>query len=94
MSRQPFATADVVDFNLALRKGLSILLAVLVTLVLCQQWQHWTAAPEPLIHTHHTTALPRLSAASAQAGVAQGRLQAAEVVDSIDRAPSEPRWVF
>ncbi|MBD1552968.1 hypothetical protein [Pseudomonas typographi] len=92
MSRQPFA--QVAETHLVVRKGLFVLLAALLTLVVCQQFLYWTQAPEPLIHMNHATAAPRMTEASAQAGQLHGRLFAVESVDQVERSPHEPRWVF
>ncbi|UFH49435.1 hypothetical protein [Pseudomonas sp. KNUC1026] len=92
MNRQHYESVAV--SSLDIRKGLFALLATLVTLIACQQFIYWNQPAEPLIHTTHATAMPRLSEVSAHGDQANGRLQASGTVESFDQAPREPRWVF
>ncbi|PVZ10624.1 MULTISPECIES: hypothetical protein [unclassified Pseudomonas] len=92
MNRQH--SESVAASTLNVRKGLSAMLAMVITLIACQQFLYWNQPAEQLIHMNHATSLHRLSEVSANGNQVSGRFQASGTVETFDQAPREPRWVF
>ncbi|WP_213878155.1 hypothetical protein [Pseudomonas sp. dw_358] len=75
------------------QQGLFLMLAMVVTLLMCQQYSRWVEAhaPEPVaIHSMHSTHISPVLAKVDQAPAFQQVERVAEAGDQ----PQQPRWVF
>jgi len=82
---------------LQVRQGLFAMLALLITLLACQQYLRWTAAPELIVQSQHRPgpSLAHFNAAAPVGTEVKGMSmhQAGDVVAD-QQAPRQPRWVF
>ncbi|WPO99835.1 hypothetical protein SFA35_00115 [Pseudomonas sp. HR96] len=93
MNRQGLVQAAAVTPQ-HIQKGLFVMLAVIVTLLVCQQYQRWVDAhtPEPVaFHSTHTQ--QHFSPALAQADT-RPTLQQVEGTAPEQDQPAQPHWTF
>lgn len=75
------------------QQGLFLMLALIVTLLLCQQYQRWADAHAVAPAFHSATTQQHFSPALAQANQ-QPVFQQVEEVPSEQGATQQPHWVF
>ncbi|WP_166222154.1 hypothetical protein [Pseudomonas atagonensis] len=79
-----------------LQQGLFGVLALLITLIVCQQYLSWenSQKPEPLISIQHSTQKHFSAVSSSQAESASMRMMDVDQAQPLDEMPREERWVF
>lgn len=90
------AAVSVFSSSSHVRQGLFLLMALLTTLLVVQQFHHWTQPQEPLVHTLHSTGLARMSNVSATSSDVSRFARPPVAEQAMDQAarPSAPHWVF
>ncbi|WP_025112293.1 hypothetical protein [Pseudomonas sp. H1h] len=93
MTRQRAAQVRISPLHI--QQGLFGVLALLITLIACQQYLSWenSQKPEPLISIQHSTQT-HFSAVSSQAESASMRMMEVDQAQPLDQLPREERWVF
>jgi hypothetical protein len=81
---------------LHIQQGLFGVLALLITLVACQQYLRWENSQqvEPLISIQHSTQTHFSAVSSSQAESASMRMVDVDQAQPLDQLPREERWVF
>lgn len=89
-------TAQVRISPLHIQQGLFAVLALLITLIVCQQFLHWenSQRPEPLISVQHNTQTHFSAVSDSQAESASMRMVDVDQLQPLDQMPREERWVF
>jgi hypothetical protein len=81
---------------LHIQQGLFGVLALLITLIACQQYLSWENSQkvEPLISIQHNTQTHFSAVSSSQAESASMRMMDVDQAQPLDQMPREERWVF
>lgn len=81
---------------LQIQQGLFGVLALLITLIVCQQYMSWenSRKPEPLISMQHSTQKHFSAVSSSQAENASMHMIDVDQAQPLDQLPREERWVF
>lgn len=92
---RPSATAARLS-SLHIQQGLFGLLALLLTLIGCQQYLRWeqSQVPEPLISIQHPVQTHFSAVAGRQAEDVALRMVDVDQPQPLDQAPREERWIF
>jgi hypothetical protein len=99
MTRQSLSPLRVSP--LRLQQGLFASLAVMVTLIAGQQFQHWQQSQQqapsferPAITQTHFSSIGSRSVGSASADVTAPQLRVADQDSTLGQLPTQERWVF
>jgi hypothetical protein len=94
MTRQRAAQVRISPLHI--QQGLFGVLALLITLVACQQYLRWENSQrvEPLISIQHSTQTHFSAVSSSQAESASMRMMDVDQAQPLDQLPREERWVF
>lgn len=76
-----------------IQQGLFLMLAMIVTLLMCQQYSRWIEAHTASPVAFHSVHMTHFSPASVQADRAPALQQVERTVEVGDQ-PQQPRWVF
>ena len=82
---------------LHIQQGLFVVLALLITLIACQQYLRWenSQQPEaPLVSMQHATQSHFSAVSSTQDERATMRMMEVDQAQPLDQLPREERWVF
>ena len=81
---------------LLIQQGLFGVLALLITLIACQQYLRWenNQHVEPLISIQHNTQTHFSAVSSSQADLAPMRMMDVDQAQPVDEMPRQERWVF
>ncbi|MBV4486163.1 hypothetical protein HU727_011230 [Pseudomonas sp. SWRI153] len=81
---------------LQIQQGLFGVLALLITLIVCQQYLSWenSRKPEQLISMQHTPQKHFSAVSSSQAENASMRMIEVDQAQPLEELPREERWVF
>ncbi|MBT9264215.1 hypothetical protein KKQ10_04990 [Pseudomonas sp. MG-9] len=94
MTRQRAAQVRISPLHI--QQGLFGVLALLITLIACQQYLSWenSQKPEPLISIQYSTQTHFSAVSSSQAESASMRMMDVDQAQPLDQLPREERWVF
>jgi len=94
MTRQRAAQVRISPLHI--QQGLFGVLALLITLIACQQYLRWENSQqvEPLISIQHSTQKHFSAVSSSQAESASMRMMDVDQAQPLDQLPREERWVF
>ncbi|RBL69579.1 hypothetical protein C3E98_021225 [Pseudomonas sp. MWU13-2625] len=94
MTRQRAAQVRISPLHI--QQGLFGVLALLITLIACQQYLSWenSQKPEPLISIQNSTQTHFSAVSSSQAESASMRMMDVDQPQPLDQLPREERWVF
>jgi hypothetical protein len=94
MTRQRAAQVRISPLHI--QQGLFGVLALLITLIACQQYLRWenSQQAEPLISIQHKTQTHFSAVSSSQAESASMRMMDVDQAQPLDQLPREERWVF
>ena len=94
MTRQRAAQMRISPLHI--QQGLFGVLALLITLIACQQYLSWenSQKPEPLISIQHSTQKHFSAVSSTAAENASMRMMEVDQAQPMDQLPREERWVF
>ncbi|WP_426237117.1 hypothetical protein [Pseudomonas sp. TWP3-2] len=94
MTRQRAAQMRISPLHI--QQGLFAVLALLITLIACQQYLRWenSQQPEPLISIQHTTQKHFSAVSSTQADNASMRMMDVDQPQPLGDMPREERWIF
>jgi hypothetical protein len=94
MTRQRAAQVRISPLHI--QQGLFGVLALLITLIACQQYLSWenSQRPEPLISMQHATQVHFSAVSSNHTETTSMRMMDVDQVQPQDQMPREERWVF
>ncbi|PKA70155.1 hypothetical protein ATI02_3043 [Pseudomonas baetica] len=94
MTRQRAAQVRISPLHI--QQGLFGVLALLITLIACQQCLSWenSQKPEPLISIQHRTQKHFSAVSNSQAESVSMRMMDVDQAQPLDQMPREERWVF
>ncbi|WLH35760.1 hypothetical protein PSH79_00245 [Pseudomonas sp. FP2196] len=94
MTRQRAAQVRISPLHI--QQGLFGVLALLITLIACQQYLSWenSQKAEPLISMQHHTQMHFSAVSNSQAESASMRMMDVDQAQPLDQMPREERWVF
>lgn len=95
MTRQRAAQVRISPLHI--QQGLFGVLALVITLIACQQYLRWENAQQPeapLISIQHATQSHFSAVSSAQEDSAPMRMMSVDQAEPLDQLPREERWVF
>ncbi|MBC3268747.1 hypothetical protein HU765_02325 [Pseudomonas sp. SWRI81] len=94
MTRQRAAQLRISPLHI--QQALFGALALLITLIACQQYLRWehSQQPEPLISVQHTTQTHFSAVSNSQAESASMRMMDVDQAQPLDELPRQERWVF
>ncbi|HWH88813.1 MAG TPA: hypothetical protein VNV36_18855 [Pseudomonas sp.] len=81
---------------LQIQQGLFGVLALLITLIVCQQYLSWenSRKPEPLISMQHSTQKHFSAVSNSQVESASMRMIDVDQEQPLDQLPQQERWIF
>lgn len=95
MKRQGFAQAASASVTpQQVQQGLFGMLALILTLLICQQYQHWTETHRSTPAFFHSASTTHFSPALVHAEQQPATLRQVDRTEPVEEHPQQPRWVF